>query len=322
MPASYGGDLPQGDLPPAEVVTRTLLAHARGKQPGRYWYEGEFLSHAVELDRAAPHRGLDATTEQGKSAYYSARIDGYAGEFDLATAIAALEEQQVSVATYGGATVARVEDLRRSGWLLRGPVRPCDEPLRTLLAKDTSDTRLDKLRVAALETYNVRGIVAEVGVFTGGVTRLFGLMLPHKRVIGFDTFAGLPPVMRHTLDFHIPGDFAANYGEVSEYLEDLPNVELRAGFFPDTGRNLSEERFSLVHIDTDLYETTRAALEFFWPRMDVEGQIVLDDYGWRDTKGVTQAVDGFMRETPGAELTKLGPSQARVTDLRNSTTSP
>jgi len=68
-------------------------------------------------------------------------------------------------------------------------------------------------------------------------------------------------------------------------------VRLKRGLFPDTAAGLESETFAVVHLDGDLYETTRAGLDFFWPRMVTGGVIVLDDYGLHDCPGVTRAVD-------------------------------
>ena len=46
-----------------------------------------------------------------------------------------------------------------------------------------------------------------------------------------------------------------------------------------------------IHFDLDLYEGTRDAIDFIWPRM-MEGAIaVFDDYGRWQCPGIKKAVD-------------------------------
>ena len=45
------------------------------------------------------------------------------------------------------------------------------------------------------------------------------------------------------------------------------NLILHPGYFPDTAEKVSNEKFALVNLDADLYQPTKAALEFFYPRL-------------------------------------------------------
>lgn len=51
------------------------------------------------------------------------------------------------------------------------------------------------------------------------------------------------------------------------------------------------ERIALLRLDTDWYESTRAELEYLYPRLVVGGVLIVDDYGhW---KGARKAVDEY-----------------------------
>lgn len=50
------------------------------------------------------------------------------------------------------------------------------------------------------------------------------------------------------------------------------------GYFPSTAGPVIDLRFSFVHLDVDLYESTKSCLEFFYPRLNVGGVISPDDY--------------------------------------------
>jgi len=287
VPSHYGGDFEAGDMPPLEAMKEALFGILEGKPPGKYWHNGEWFNDPLD-------------------GYYkvSARIDGP----NLWDAIAALEETQAAVVTTEHITICRKADYDRAKWIARG-VAYGQLPLQTLLTQD----RINVLRNAALEVIDLPGDVAEVGTYKGGITRLFAETLPHKQVYGFDTFYGLPSLMhRHTLDVHTANEFEANYGEVSLYLCDLPNVALKPGVFPATAEGLEGKKFCLVHLDGDLYETTKEGLAFFWPRLVEGGIIVLDDYRWKNTPGVTMAVNEFKAENSDAVLKITAPMQATL----------
>lgn len=50
-------------------------------------------------------------------------------------------------------------------------------------------------------------------------------------------------------------------------------------------------KFSFVHLDGDLYQTTADALDWFWPRMVPGGVIILDDVDWPKCPGVNRALE-------------------------------
>ncbi len=53
--------------------------------------------------------------------------------------------------------------------------------------------------------------------------------------------------------------------------------------------------FCFVYVDMDTYQSTRDAIEFFWPRMVPGGKILIDDYGWEPCAGVQKAVDEWFK---------------------------
>jgi O-methyltransferase len=54
------------------------------------------------------------------------------------------------------------------------------------------------------------------------------------------------------------------------------------------------ERIALLRLDTDWYESTRAGLDALYPRLEVGGVCILDDYGhWQ---GARQAVDDYFAQ--------------------------
>lgn len=137
------------------------------------------------------------------------------------------------------------------------------------------------------------GPMAEVGSYRGGTARLIARTCPGKSLHVFDTFEGMP---HHDdgADLHRTGDFAdTSLDAVRAYLADCPNVTLHPGRFPATAVELDGTRFSFVHLDVDVYQSTRDGLEYFFEKLTPGGVMVLDDYGWKDCPGVARAVKEF-----------------------------
>lgn len=136
------------------------------------------------------------------------------------------------------------------------------------------------------------GSAAEIGVYQGGTARILADHLPQKRIHLFDTFEGMPPTSR--FDIHKPGDFADTSLEaVQASLKERDNVEFWPGLFPESAAGLTDLRFCLVHVDVDIYTSTKAAIEFFWPRLVEGGIMVFDDYNAPRCPGTNKAVDEY-----------------------------
>lgn len=151
----------------------------------------------------------------------------------------------------------------------------------------------------ALNTAKLTGDIAEVGVYRGGSAKLICSVKNGKALHLFDTFEGMPKV-RPELDRHKAGDFSDTSLEaVRQYLSGYPGVHFYKGFFPDSAASLAKDaRFSLVHLDVDIYESTRAGLDFFYPRMTPGGLLLSHDYRSISCPGVKKAFDEFFANKP------------------------
>lgn len=163
----------------------------------------------------------------------------------------------------------------------------------------------------------VEGDFVECGVWRGGnsivAADVFLRHSPDRRVFLFDTFAGMteptaedfnnrdrqsamPMYRRSMRDSHNEwcyaslGDVEANFSAFG-----LPGSRVRfiRGDVVETlgvPGNLPE-RISVLRLDTDWYESTKRELEVLWPRLQLGGVLIIDDYGhWG---GAKQAVDEF-----------------------------
>ncbi len=139
--------------------------------------------------------------------------------------------------------------------------------------------------------------MAEIGVYRGGTSFLIGHTDPSRTLYVCDSFKGLPApssVDAH----HLEGDFSdTSYKQVVDKLSGL-NVSIIKGFFPDpiVHKKMEDKKYSFVHIDVDLYQSTLECLGFFYSRLVSGAALVVDDYGMSSCPGVKVAVDEFMSD--------------------------
>jgi hypothetical protein len=131
------------------------------------------------------------------------------------------------------------------------------------------------LRFALSACRSITGTVLEFGVYQGATLRILAGDLGGRRsVVGFDSFEGLPEAWGTLLP---RGHFRTSVPVFPpEY-----NIRLEVGRIEETlPAFLTRERdaLALVHIDCDLYTTTRFVLDRVLPRMPPGAVIVFDEY--------------------------------------------
>lgn len=172
--------------------------------------------------------------------------------------------------------------------------------------EDVPETLLDINRItvimnALVQTRHLEGDIAEVGVYKGGIAYYLNKLSHGKKVFLFDTFEGIP--MKSENDRHEVGDFNdTSFDEVSKYFIGCDNVKLVKGLFPNSSKNVIKDgdKFSLVHLDADQYESTLNSLNFFYDKMVVGGVIICDDYKF--LKGVDMAIGEFLADKKEKEI--------------------
>lgn len=160
--------------------------------------------------------------------------------------------------------------------------------------------------LSAFEQYNIyslakaqssrEGSLAEVGVYRGASARLICEVKGDKPLHLFDTFEGLPKSAPEDRGIHKEHQYAVRLEEVQEYLKKFPNVHFHKGLFPDSAKDVPEQQYSFAHFDVDLYEGTKACLQYFYPRMIPGGIMISHDYGL--LAGVEKAFDEFFQDKP------------------------
>jgi hypothetical protein len=124
-------------------------------------------------------------------------------------------------------------------------------------------------------------LICEFGVASGKTINFISQLFPDHTIYGFDSFEGLPENWR---DGFAKGAFK----------KDAPpkvrsNVRLIQGHFRDSLEPFLEKHpqgASFMHIDCDLYSSTKTVLENFHSRIKTGTIIVFDEYfnypGWQE----------------------------------------
>jgi predicted O-methyltransferase YrrM len=148
----------------------------------------------------------------------------------------------------------------------------------------------------------VPGLALEFGVGGGHTLRLMAEALPGRRVVGFDVFTGLPENWRTGFP---AGAFA------QEELPEVAGAELVVGLFDETLPGFLEdndEPVAFLHLDADLYSSTKTVLDLLGHRLVVGSVVLFDEYfnypGWQQgehrawqeylqTSGLTFRYEGY-----------------------------
>jgi O-methyltransferase len=143
---------------------------------------------------------------------------------------------------------------------------------------------------------DVPGDLAELGVARGASAKMIAARAPGRVLHLFDTFEGLPdPSAKDSARFK-KQQYRHSLEEVQDYLKGHGTLCYHKGLFPETAQDIPNARFAFVHLDGDLYESTIAGLEWFYPRLNKGGILVCHDY---DTSaGVNRAFEEFFAGKP------------------------
>lgn len=160
--------------------------------------------------------------------------------------------------------------------------------------------RLASLVRSALFCAPMRGEFWECGVYQGGSALALAQALAKRNCTLrlFDSFTGIK-LAGPADNGHKDGDFADTSLEAVQVLmQPYPFVHIHPGTFPDTFAGHEDARVAFAHIDCDVYASTKAALEFIWPRLLPAGIVVVDDYAAPSCLGSMRAVHEFQQANP------------------------
>ena len=127
----------------------------------------------------------------------------------------------------------------------------------------------------SLRAVGIEGHYLEFGVFTGGTIRFMARKIGTRTIHGFDSFEGLPEAWS---GFNLGGKAF----DVGGRLPRVPdNVKLHRGYFEASLPPWLEAHpgpVAFIHLDCDLYSSTKTVLQQLAPRLRSGTIILFDEY--------------------------------------------
>jgi predicted O-methyltransferase YrrM len=127
------------------------------------------------------------------------------------------------------------------------------------------------------------GLVLEFGVFKGQSINQIAAALPDRQVHGFDSFEGLPE------DWAGYNVTTASFDQQGRLPKVVDNVQLHKGWFNESLPPFLEdhpEPVAFIHVDCDLYSSTKTVLDALAGRIRPGTVIAFDEYHnfpyWRE----------------------------------------
>lgn len=200
-------------------------------------------------------------------------------------------------------------------------IGPADVPLMSRIIRRDERAATFFSAIEFINYEQVPGDIVEFGVFTGISLALlaqghaFDAKGMNRRLVGFDSFDGLPPSSEPHARWRA-GACRTNHGwhplvpegervtpDITRKLFSacgLPEPQLHVGLFDATVPRVIPSVYSAVaiaHIDCDLYESTRSALELVAPALQDGTVLLFDDwfhYRANPDKGEARAFTEFL----------------------------
>jgi hypothetical protein len=130
----------------------------------------------------------------------------------------------------------------------------------------------------ALSYVSMLGLYLEFGVWKGNSINFIANLVSDEQVVyGFDSWYGLPEDWINPRKCYPAGSFSAD--GIMPIV--LPNVNLISGLFEDTIPKFAaihKEQISFVHIDCDLYSSTKTIFNYLGPLFVKGSVVVFDEY--------------------------------------------
>lgn len=173
-----------------------------------------------------------------------------------------------------------------------------DEEFKNLYALVKKNTLVDIYRCYELwnlvqDLNAIEGDILEVGVWRGGTGAILCKASEKDtktKVYLADTFTGVVKATEEDTIYR-GGEHADTSDKIVEDLlttTGAVNYKILKGIFPDYFPNVIIDKIKFCHIDVDTYLSAKEVFDYAWPKVEVGGVIIFDDYGFWTCQGVTK----------------------------------
>lgn len=149
----------------------------------------------------------------------------------------------------------------------------------------------------------VNGDIVECGVWRGGMIAGIAESLSplNKKYYLLDSFEGLPEVKevdgkgaKEWQKKNIQDNCKADLNEAKGAMElaKVENFEIIKGWFSDTLPKSNIEKIAILRLDGDWYDSIFDCLFYLFPKLEVGGLLIVDDYHTWD--GTSKAVHDYL----------------------------
>jgi hypothetical protein len=170
----------------------------------------------------------------------------------------------------------------------------------------------------SLQAVGAEGHYLEFGVFTGGTIRYIAKCIGPRTIHGFDSFEGFAEVWS---GFSLGNKTFDNKGRLPRVPK---NVLLHRGYFDASLPQWLADNpgpVAFVHVDCNLYSSTKTVLDLLAPRMTAGSVILFDEYfnypNWEqhefkafqefvNTNGIKYDYLAFARQQVAVRITSIG----------------
>lgn len=200
----------------------------------------------------------------------------------------------------------------------------------TVLDHSTIKSMIDAVKY--LESNNIKGSFVECGVLKGGmiiamIKTLQQLGINDREFYLYDTFYGMANPSE--FDTRVSGEAGVTGKTVIDNKNllgiplpqvkknvlgtgyDASKIHFVEGMVEDTLPKNDLHDIALLRLDTDFYNSTKAELEYLYPKLSTNGILIIDDYGvWAGAKKATD--EYFIKNQEQIFLSRIHPLGGRI----------
>jgi len=138
----------------------------------------------------------------------------------------------------------------------------------------------------------INGDILEVGVWRGGTGAILckASASTKTKVYLADTFTGVVKATNEDTVYRGGEHSDTSDSIVVDLLSKISadSYQILKGIFPDDFPTLTIDKIKLCHIDVDTYQSAKDVFNYAWPRIEIGGIVIFDDYGFWTCEGVTK----------------------------------